>query len=70
MLNYAVSYNELKTKMGDAGKIAWEERRKLLIENICNFFSDIELKDIEHSNKYILIDDSGNEVVYLLVPAT
>jgi hypothetical protein len=70
MLNYAVSYKDLKTKMGDAGKITWDERRKLLIENLRNFFSDIELKEIEHSNKYIIIDDSGNEVFYLLVPAS
>jgi hypothetical protein len=70
MLNYSVSYKDFKTKMGDSGKITWEERRKLLIENLCNFFSDIELKEVERSNKYILIDDSGNEVVYLLVPAS
>jgi hypothetical protein len=70
MLNYSVSYKEFETKMGDAGKITWEERKKLLIKNLRNFFSDIELNDIEHSNKYILIDDSGNEVVYLLVPTS
>jgi len=69
MLNYAVSYKELKNKIGEDGKISWEERKKLLLENLCNFFSERELKEIEHSNKYILIDDSGSEVVYLLVPA-
>ena len=69
MLNYAVSYKELKNKIGEDGKISWEERKKLLLENLRNFFSERELKEIEHSNKYILIDDSGSEIVYLLVPA-
>jgi hypothetical protein len=68
MLNYAVTYEKLKTKMGEAGRTTWDERRRLLIENLIYFFSDLE--EIDDSNKYILIDDSGNEVIYLLVPAS
>jgi len=70
MFNYVISYKGTATKMGETVKITWEERRKQLIEKLHCFFSDRELKEIEHSNKYILIDDAGNEVVYLLVPAS
>ena len=68
MLNYAVSYKGTTSLLGESCKMSWEERRKHLIEKLRSFFSERELKEIEHSNKYILIDDSGNEVIYLLAP--
>lgn len=54
--------------MDQSGKLKWEDRRKQIIEKLRNFFSDKELNEIESSNRYILIDDSGNEVVYILAP--
>ena len=68
MINYAISYKGTKTRMDQSGKLKWEDRRKQIIEKLRNFFSDKELNEIESSNRFILIDDSGNEVVYILAP--
>jgi hypothetical protein len=68
MINYAISYKGTNTRMDQSGKLKWEDRRKQIIEKLRNFFSDNELNEIESSNRYILIDDSGNEVVYILAP--
>jgi hypothetical protein len=68
MVNYAISYKGISTRIDELGKLTLDERRRLVFDKLRNFFSDKELNEIESSNKYVLIDDSGNQVVYVLVP--